>query len=128
MTNNDGKFYYIGSIITAIMAMFTKEMTVTLPLMILLYEFCFFKIKKSLNWSSYRTLVVTRKHLIPFLLTIFIIPLTIMLLPSQKGSRDAWCHYGAQCYFPYTLSFDSIQGHGHLYKVSFFASKSEPGL
>jgi len=38
-----GKFYYAGSLITAVLAMFTKENTVTLPLMILFYELTFFK-------------------------------------------------------------------------------------
>ena len=41
--------YYIASLIMAVMAMFTKENTVTLPLMILLYEFSFFKFKKISN-------------------------------------------------------------------------------
>ena len=45
------RIYYICSLITAIMAMFTKEITITLPLMILLYEFSFLRTKKSLNWK-----------------------------------------------------------------------------
>jgi len=72
------KFYYIGALLTAIVAMFTKEMTVTLPLMILLYEFSFLKTKKSLNWQ----------YLIPFLLTLFIIPLTIGLLPKSVRTQE----------------------------------------
>jgi Tfp pilus assembly protein PilF len=69
-----GRFYYIFSLVTAIVAMFTKESSVTLPLMILLYEFSFFEAKKSLNW----------KHLSPFLLTIFIVPLTILITKAGQ--------------------------------------------
>ena len=57
--------------------MFTKEIAITLPLMILLYEFSFFKTKKGLNW----------KYVIPFLLTLFIIPLTIYL-PSHEMFQE----------------------------------------
>ena len=39
------KIYYIFSLIAAILAMFTKETAITLPLMILLYEFSFFPLK-----------------------------------------------------------------------------------
>ena len=64
-----GRSYYIFSLIMAIVAMFTKENAVTLPLMILLYEFSFFDGKKGLNW----------KRLSLFLSTIFVIPLTMLL-------------------------------------------------
>ena len=63
------KFYYICSLITAIAAMFTKENTITLPLMVILYECCFFNTKKCLNWKS----------LVPFLATLLIIPVTSMI-------------------------------------------------
>jgi tetratricopeptide (TPR) repeat protein len=66
------RFYYAGSLITAVLAMFTKEMTITLPMMILLYEFCFLKTEKGINW----------KQLIPFLITLLIIPLTMFLSKS----------------------------------------------
>ncbi len=68
------KFYYTCSLMIAVLAMFTKENTVTLPLMILLYEFSFLESGKGLNW----------KRLLPFLLTMFIIPLT-MLFPRSDG-------------------------------------------
>src|SRR3990167_5669134 len=45
------KFYYGGSLVTAVLAMFTKEMSITLPFMLLLYEYCFLKPKKGLNWK-----------------------------------------------------------------------------
>jgi len=60
--------YYLLSLISAILAMKTKEMAFTLPVIIVLYEFMFFKEK-------------TKKRLfflIPFLLTMLIIPLTVI--------------------------------------------------
>ena len=66
------KFYYGGSLVTAMLAMFTKEMAITLPLMFLLYEYCFLKTKKGLNW----------KPLIPFIITILIIPLVMLFTKS----------------------------------------------
>lgn len=64
--------YYGGSLIAAVLAMFTKEMAITLPFAIWFYEFSFFKAQKRINW----------KHLIPFFLTLLIIPLTIFLTKS----------------------------------------------
>ncbi len=72
-----GRSYFIGSLIMAMAAMFTKEIAITLPLMILFYEFSFFKTKKGVNW----------KRLVPFLLTIFIIPLTMLL--TETGAERA---------------------------------------
>ncbi len=64
--------YYAASLITALMAMFTKEMAITLPVMIWLYEFSFFKDRKALNW----------KRLVPFILILLVIPLTMLLTKS----------------------------------------------
>lgn len=66
------KYYYSGSMLSAIIAMFTKEMTVTLPIMILLYEFYFLRTKKD----------IVLKQLIPFLCMLFIIPLTMFITKS----------------------------------------------
>ena len=66
------RLYYAGSLAAALLAMFTKEMTITLPLMILLYEFCFLKTQKSMKG----------KAPLPFLVTLLIIPLTIFLTKS----------------------------------------------
>jgi len=68
------RIYYIGAALTAMAAMFTKETAITLPLMILLYEFTFLKDQGPWNW----------KPLLPFLLSIFVIPLTTLLTHSQK--------------------------------------------
>lgn len=67
------KNYYIGALILALLAMFTKEIAITLPLMILLYEFSFLNVKRSFHWQ----------YLVPFLLTIFIIPLTLVLTKAR---------------------------------------------
>jgi tetratricopeptide (TPR) repeat protein len=56
------------------MAMFTKEIAITLPLMILLYEFSFLRIKKDFNWA----------YLIPFLLTLIIIPVTLLFTHNES--------------------------------------------
>ncbi len=69
------KPYYICSLITAIAAMFTKETAVTLPLMILLYEFIFLK------WEG------ATKRLAPFLLTIFIIPVTMLFTNAASFQK-----------------------------------------
>jgi len=65
-------FFYVGSLVTVVCAMFTKEITVTLPLMILLYEFCFFKAPKGIPW----------KRVALFLACLGVIPLTMALTRS----------------------------------------------
>jgi len=64
--------FYAVAIISTILAMRTKEIAFTLPVMIILYEFMFFK------GETKRRLL----YLIPFLLTMPIIPLTWMGLKS----------------------------------------------
>ena len=59
---------YLVSLIAAFLAMRTKEITITLPAIILLYEICFFS-------PSPRTLSKKLLYLTPLLLTFFIIPL-----------------------------------------------------
>ncbi len=73
--NYSATVYYILSIFFAILAMKTKENAFTLPIVIVLYEFFFFKgaVKKRLL------------YLIPLLLTLFIIPLTIMGTDRPAG-------------------------------------------
>ena len=70
--SRSSRFYYISSLVIAIIAMFTKEMTITLPLMICFCEFSFLKTERVFHW----------KHLVPFLFTLFIIPLTLLLTKS----------------------------------------------
>jgi len=68
------RFYYILSIVLAVLAMFTKENAITLPLMILLYEISFLKDIKNVDW----------KHLFPFWIVLFIIPETMVLTGSGR--------------------------------------------
>jgi tetratricopeptide (TPR) repeat protein len=60
--------FYFFSLISAVLAMKTKEIAFTLPLMILLYDFVFFK-------STFKKKLL---FLVPVLLTLIIIPLSIM--------------------------------------------------
>jgi len=73
------KVYYISSLLTAVMSMFSKEIAIALPLGICLYEFCFLRTKKKINW----------KYIVPFLIIILIIPLTMLITKSVdfKGMR-----------------------------------------
>ena len=63
---------YCCSLIVAIMAMFTKEITVTLPLMVLFYEYFFLRIEKKFDW----------KHPFPFFATMLVVPLTMFFTSS----------------------------------------------
>src|SRR5208283_1905333 len=65
-------------------AMFTKEIAVTLPLMILLYEYSFLR---PLYKDDPAARFYNGKYLIPFLLTLFIIPLTMLLSHSIKAQE-----------------------------------------
>jgi tetratricopeptide (TPR) repeat protein len=67
------KAYFTGALVTGVAAMFTKEMTVTLPLMICLYEFSFFKTDKR-RFDGGR--------LWPFLLIPLVVPLTMFFTKS----------------------------------------------
>jgi len=66
------KGYYYLSIVAAIMAMFSKEMAITLPFMVLLYEIFFLQEKKSFSWRKF----------LPFFSTLLIIPLVMWLTHS----------------------------------------------
>ncbi len=70
-----GRIFYVISIISAVLAMKTKEIAFMIPVMLLLYEFIFFggKIKK-------RAL-----YLIPFIITMLIIPLTLISIDKPIG-------------------------------------------
>ena len=65
---------YASSIIMAILAMFTKEMTITLPLMIVMYEFFFFRPDSEARES--------RKAVIPFIILLCVIPATMFFTKS----------------------------------------------
>ena len=66
------KLYYAGSLFACFLAMFSKEMAITLPFMIILYEAYFLKTEQKLPW----------KKLTPFLILLAVIPLTMWLTRS----------------------------------------------
>jgi len=68
------RIYYILSLIIAVLAMFTKENAITLPLMIVLYEISFIKLKKDIDWLQFY----------PLWLILFIIPQTMVLTKSTR--------------------------------------------
>ena len=72
---------YCGSVIAAVLAMFTKEIAITLPLMVLVCEGCFLKTKEKFGW----------KYPAPLLATLLIIPLTMFLtrFVDFAGMRNA---------------------------------------
>jgi tetratricopeptide (TPR) repeat protein len=70
--SSNWKIFYLGSILTASVSMFTKEMAISLPFLICIYDFCFFRIKKGRNW----------KYVIPFLAIALVIPLTMLITKS----------------------------------------------
>lgn len=66
------KIFYFTAILSACLSMFSKEMAITLPITIILYEFFFFRAKGSTRW----------KYAAPFLALVLIIPLTMWLSRS----------------------------------------------
>ncbi|MBI5194829.1 MAG: tetratricopeptide repeat protein [Nitrospirae bacterium] len=83
-------FWYLGSVLSAVLAMKTKEIAFTLPIIIVLYEFVFFSPNsqaKACGYASRLTLYALRfLYLIPFLLTLLIIPLGI--IDFSKSTED----------------------------------------
>lgn len=66
VANSQRLFWYIGALLSTVLAMKTKETTFTLPFMFLLVERTFFRPFKAKQWAT----------LIPLLLTLPIIPLS----------------------------------------------------
>jgi Flp pilus assembly protein TadD len=67
--------FFLISFLSAVLAMKTKENAFTLPVMITLYEFCFF--------SRFTSHVSRFLYLVPILLTLLIVPLTLMSLAGS---------------------------------------------
>jgi hypothetical protein len=72
-------FFYSASLLSAVLAMKTKEISFTLPFIIVLYEFAFFKDKT----PNIKRLF----YLIPFFFTLAIIPLTLFAPELGLGER-----------------------------------------
>ena len=83
--------WLILSFLSAVLAMKTKENAFTLPFVITLYEFCFFShtphpslpLKGGGLGRGFTSLVSRFIFLVPFLLTLLIIPLTLMSLTGS---------------------------------------------
>jgi tetratricopeptide (TPR) repeat protein len=64
--------YYAISLSALVLAMFTKELAVSLPFAVILYEYCFLREGERMNW----------KGIAPFLAAISIIPVTMAVTRS----------------------------------------------
>ncbi|MGD0281727.1 MAG: tetratricopeptide repeat protein, partial [Dissulfurispiraceae bacterium] len=71
---------YALSIASVILSMKTKENSFTLPIIIALYEFCFFSPTPRVSASPYRRVSLSPRllYLAPILLTLCIIPMTVI--------------------------------------------------
>ncbi len=92
-----GFIFYGISLLSAVLAMKTKENAFTLPVVITLYEFCFFTPPPNLSPSQRRNFLQQRfLYLAPMLLTLCIIPLALMGLSGTHGLDPAL--YGARVF------------------------------
>ncbi|MBN1526635.1 MAG: tetratricopeptide repeat protein [Candidatus Omnitrophica bacterium] len=91
---------YIGSLAAGVCAMFTKEMTITLPFMILLYEYTFMKEEgKKIDW----------KYLAPFLALIAVIPLTMIFTRSVSFKEMRLVSEPLPIYSPWQYLFTQFR-------------------
>ena len=98
--------FYLLSLISAILAMKTKEIAFTLPFVVLLYEFMFFTPHPSRAFGTEgggiaigmkQSLFVKRiLYLIPLLLTLFIIPLSLIGTDKPVGDMIGELREAAQ--------------------------------
>jgi tetratricopeptide (TPR) repeat protein len=72
LSESRGLIYLAASLICAVVAMFTKEMAISLPFAILLYEYCFLRGQKK----------PVGTYLMPVFLTVLIIPVTMYFTGS----------------------------------------------
>lgn len=91
--------WYLLSLISAVLAMRTKENAITLPVVITLYELLFFR----------RPLKSRLFRLAPFLLTMLIIPLTIIGLGSTAGDMIS------EIKDPEALGLQTVSGDKYLF-------------
>ncbi|MBF0503470.1 MAG: tetratricopeptide repeat protein [Candidatus Omnitrophica bacterium] len=70
------KFYYLCSLISAIAAMFCKEFVVTLPLMLVLWDFYFLEALAEPRWKRCR-------RILPFFFIALIVPLLLLKTPKE---------------------------------------------
>jgi tetratricopeptide (TPR) repeat protein len=72
----------LGSLVSAVLAMKTKEISFTLPFIILLYEFMFFGSALKVHGQRIRTRLL---YLTPVVLTVLIIPLSLIGIDKPLG-------------------------------------------
>lgn len=59
LVNNNKFFFFAGALVSTLMAMMTKENSYTLPLAVILVEFCFLQTRKiAFNFKDFRFLIV----------------------------------------------------------------------
>jgi len=73
-------YLYAVSIMAALLAMFTKEISVTLPLCVLVLEYFFFS-------PSFKKMCRRLTYLLPILLTLPVVPLTYILPQKEMMAR-----------------------------------------
>ena len=80
---------YALSILSTILAMKTKENAFTVPLIIALYEFCFFGPPPGVSASPHPRVSLSQRllYLAPLLLTMFIVPLAIIWTNMGSGKH-----------------------------------------
>ncbi|MBI5741582.1 MAG: tetratricopeptide repeat protein [Nitrospirae bacterium] len=92
--------FYVLSLISAVLAMKTKENAFTLPVVITLYEFLFFT-------GAFRRRLL---RLVPFLLTMLIVPLTIITMESGDSAGEIM----GQMKDPASLGYRKLSGTEYL--------------
>lgn len=71
---DSGILFYLFSIVSIVLAMKTKEISFTLPVVMLLYEYCFFRERRRIFY-----------YFIPVFLTMLIIPVTLLEWDSRQA-------------------------------------------
>jgi tetratricopeptide (TPR) repeat protein len=71
------KVYYSGSLLMAVISMLSKEIAITLPLAVFLYEFCFLRIKKDFRW----------KYFTPFFIIMLIMSMAMLFTKALDFKR-----------------------------------------
>ncbi|MBI4412380.1 MAG: hypothetical protein HY541_07855, partial [Deltaproteobacteria bacterium] len=74
VTGHWSRVWYVASLLSTLLAMKTKENSFTLPFMILLVEWVFFRPVRKKQWMA----------LIPFLLTLLIVPFSMGAAPGEE--------------------------------------------
>ena len=96
--------FFLISLVSAVLAMMTKENAFTLPFVIVLYEFCFFSYTYSPSPIAHRRSSLDSRfyYLIPILLTMLLIPVTILGTNRPLGEiiSDMSERLRAQSYLP----------------------------